>query len=74
LNKLFLRRLYKGFFRIPPFMIVYSINPEEVNVLLIKKISSDKLRVKKMLYHNMVVEWEGNEVPVTWKKEIELFY
>jgi hypothetical protein len=55
-------------------MIVYSINPEEVNVLLIKKISSDKLRVKKMLYHNMVVEWEGNEVPVTWKKEIELFY
>jgi hypothetical protein len=34
-NKIFLRRPYKGFFKIPPFMIVYSINPEEVGVLVI---------------------------------------
>jgi len=37
-NKIFLRRPYKGFFRIPPVMFAYPINPEEVNVFGINKI------------------------------------
>jgi hypothetical protein len=34
-NKIFLRRPYKGFFRITSFMASYSINIEEVIVLYI---------------------------------------